>query len=161
MKQKWCDLKKYIYIYTVFPRIVFRGNYSFLKCKMWKFSYSFPIMAIFYFVNWIVATETIKGGKLFKGGNYSRIYGMYIYIFIPNIFLTNLKMNKRQRVYTIKKTKRKLKFCNCFVKLLMKPTTLRNLHIGIWLEKTSSWLPSRIKIKYNFIKNLTPQCGNV
>ena len=30
---------------------------------MWKFSYSFRIMAIFYFINWIVATETIEGGK--------------------------------------------------------------------------------------------------
>ena len=27
-------------------------------------------MAIFYFINWIVALETIEGGKLFKGGNY-------------------------------------------------------------------------------------------
>ena len=38
---------------------------------MWKFSYSFCIMTIFYFINWIVAAETIQGGKLFKGGNYS------------------------------------------------------------------------------------------
>ena len=44
---------------------------------MWKFSYIFSIMAIFYFINWIVAEETIEGGKLFKGGNYSRKYGMY------------------------------------------------------------------------------------
>jgi hypothetical protein len=29
-------------------------------------------MVIFYFINWIVATETTEGGKLFKGGNYSR-----------------------------------------------------------------------------------------
>jgi hypothetical protein len=41
---------------------------------MWKFSYSFRVMAIFYFINWIVAAETIQGGKLFKGGNYSRKY---------------------------------------------------------------------------------------
>ena len=34
-------------------------------------------MAIFYFINWIVATETIEGGKLFKGGNYLRKYGTY------------------------------------------------------------------------------------
>ena len=38
---------------------------------------SFRIMVIFYFINWIVAAETIKGGKLFKGGNYSRKYGMW------------------------------------------------------------------------------------
>ena len=25
------------------------------------------IMVIFYFINWIVASETIEGGKLFKG----------------------------------------------------------------------------------------------
>ena len=37
----------------------FRRNYSFLK------------VAMLYFINWIVAAETIKGGKLLKGGNYS------------------------------------------------------------------------------------------
>ena len=47
----------------------------FWKYKMWKFSYSFRIVAIFYFINWIVAAETIKGRKLFKWGNYSRKYG--------------------------------------------------------------------------------------
>ena len=51
----------------------FRGNYSFLK-----FSYSFRIMAIFYFINWIVAMETVEGGKQFKGGNYSRKYGKFL-----------------------------------------------------------------------------------
>ena len=45
---------------------------------MRKFSYSFQIMTIFYLINWIVAAETIKRGKLFKGGNYSRKYGTYI-----------------------------------------------------------------------------------
>ena len=48
-----------------------RGNY------MRKYG-SFHIMAIFYFINWIVAAETIEGGKLFKGGNYSRKYGTYL-----------------------------------------------------------------------------------
>ena len=43
---------------------------------MWKFSYSFLIMAIFYFINWIVAAENIEGWKLLKGGNYSRKYGI-------------------------------------------------------------------------------------
>ena len=32
-------------------------------------------MAFFYFKIWIVAVETIEGGKLFKVGNYSRKYG--------------------------------------------------------------------------------------
>ena len=31
----------------------------------WKFSNSFRIMAIFYIINWIVASETIEGRKLF------------------------------------------------------------------------------------------------
>ena len=32
--------------------VFFRGNYSFLKvCKMWKLSYSFRVVAIFYFIN--------------------------------------------------------------------------------------------------------------
>ena len=34
-------------------------------------------MKIFYFINWIVAAETIEGGKLLKGGNYSRKYGSF------------------------------------------------------------------------------------
>ena len=34
-------------------------------------------MAIFYYINWIVAAETIEGGKLFKGENYSRKYGSF------------------------------------------------------------------------------------
>ena len=34
-------------------------------------------MAIFYLINWIVATETIEGGKLFKGGNYLRKHGSF------------------------------------------------------------------------------------
>ena len=38
---------------------------------MWKFSYSFHIMAIFYFINWIVATETIERGKLFAEIRYA------------------------------------------------------------------------------------------
>ena len=61
----------------VFSQIVSAETILFWKWKMWKFLYSFRIMAIFFFINWIVATETIQGGKLFKGGNYSRIYGMY------------------------------------------------------------------------------------
>ena len=40
---------------------------------MWKFSFSFHIMALN--INCIVAVKTIKGGKLFKGGNYLRKYG--------------------------------------------------------------------------------------
>ena len=50
---------------------------SFWKWKLWKFSYSFCFMAIFYFINWIVAAETIQGRKLlifflFRGKKYSR-----------------------------------------------------------------------------------------
>ena len=56
--------------------IVSAETILFWKCKIWKFSYSFRIMAIFYFINWIVAAETIKGEKLFKGGNYLWKYGI-------------------------------------------------------------------------------------
>jgi hypothetical protein len=34
-------------------------------------------MAFVYFINSIVAAETIEGGKLFKGGNYLQKYGSY------------------------------------------------------------------------------------
>ena len=40
---------------TVFPRILFVETILFWKWKMWKFSYSFRILAIFYFTSWIVA----------------------------------------------------------------------------------------------------------
>ena len=48
----------------------FCGKFSFWKVNMWKFSYSFRILAIFYFTNLIVADgkywrgETIEGRKL-------------------------------------------------------------------------------------------------
>ena len=47
------------------------GTIHFWKWKMWKLSYSFRIMAIFYFIIWIIIAETIEGGKLLKWGNYS------------------------------------------------------------------------------------------
>ena len=59
---------------TVFPGIVSAETILFWKWKMWKFSYSFCIMAIFYFINWIVAEETIEGGKLFTEIRYTFIY---------------------------------------------------------------------------------------
>ena len=64
---------------TLFPQIVSTETILFWKWQRWKFSYSFRIMLIFYFRNWIVAAETIKGGKLFKDGNCSRKYGIRLY----------------------------------------------------------------------------------
>ena len=55
-------------------------------------------MAIFYFIDWIVAAETIEGGKPFKGGNYSRKYGRFLTISVDDIsngyFLEVLDDNK-------------------------------------------------------------------
>ena len=53
----WCDCRKLL---TVFPQIasVPRKLFFIWKWKMWKFSYSFHIM--FYFINWIVAAESIE-----------------------------------------------------------------------------------------------------
>ena len=51
-------------------------------------------MAIFYIINRIVAAETIEGGKLFKGGNYSReetIRGNTVNLMV-NIVPPDLKM---------------------------------------------------------------------
>ena len=59
---------------TIFWRIVYAETILFWKWKMWKFSYSFHIMAIFYFKNWIVAANLLTGLKLFKEGNYLREY---------------------------------------------------------------------------------------
>jgi hypothetical protein len=39
------------------------------------------MMTIFYFINLIVAVETIEGGKLFKGGNFSQKYGILFQLF--------------------------------------------------------------------------------
>ena len=44
--------------------------------------YSFRIMAIFYFINWIVAAETIEGGKLFAEIRCMNLVNTYIYIHI-------------------------------------------------------------------------------
>ena len=60
------------HIFHFQKRIVSAETILFLLKKMWKFSYSFCIMAIFYFMNWIDAAETIEGG------NYSRKYGRCI-----------------------------------------------------------------------------------
>ena len=51
---------------TVFPHTVYAETILFWKWKMWTFLYSFYIMAIFYFINWIVAAETIKGGETYS-----------------------------------------------------------------------------------------------
>ena len=77
---------------TIFPRIVSEETNLFWKWKMWKFSYSFSIMATFYFINWIVAVETIVGGKLFMGGNYSRKYGMYDLFLHPSTCQCHYKL---------------------------------------------------------------------
>ena len=47
----------------MFLRVVSAEIILFWKWKMWKISYSFHIMAISYFINWIVATKTIEGGN--------------------------------------------------------------------------------------------------
>ena len=62
-------------------------------------------MAIFYFIHRIVAAETIEVGKLFKGGNYLRKYGICLKKYtnqkskqlfdiladeMPRTFLTNI-----------------------------------------------------------------------
>ena len=48
---------------TAVQCIISAETILFWKWKMWKFSYSFNIVAISYFINWIVASETIEGGK--------------------------------------------------------------------------------------------------
>ena len=59
----------------------FCRHHTFWKWKVWKFSYSFRTVAIFYFINWIVVVaETIEGGKLFQGGNYLWKYGIQNYL---------------------------------------------------------------------------------
>ena len=64
---------------TAFPRIV--EAILFWKWKMWKFSYSFRFMAFFYFINWIVAAETIEGRKLFAEIQYIKICQKGFYLF--------------------------------------------------------------------------------
>ena len=75
--------------YTVFPRIVSAETILFWNWKLCKFSYSFRIMAIFYFINWIVAAETMEGGKLFKGRNYLRKYGTHFFLKKQQSLLTS------------------------------------------------------------------------
>ena len=56
---------------------------------MWKFSHSFRIMAIFYFINWIIAAETIEGEKLLKG---ETIEGRKLFAEIRYCFYTNYNL---------------------------------------------------------------------
>ena len=62
----YCCIFFRIFLNTVFSRIVSVETILFWKWKMRKFLFSFRVMAIFYFINWTAATETIQGG------NYSR-----------------------------------------------------------------------------------------
>ena len=75
----------------------FRVNYSFLKVKNVEIFYFHIVSALwqfYYFLNWIVAAETIEGGKLFKGGNYSRKYGRSVFTKLdsPRIRCAHFKM---------------------------------------------------------------------
>ena len=59
------------YFREYFPRKLF-----FFESR--KFSYSFRIMAILYFINWISSCRgNYWRGELFKGGNYSRKNGIH------------------------------------------------------------------------------------
>ena len=57
---------------------------------MWKFSYSFRIMAIFLLHKLNSCRRNYWRGKLFKGGNYSRKYGNQNHVIIKSYFLTYL-----------------------------------------------------------------------
>ena len=54
------------FIATVFSQTVSAETITFWKWKIWKFIHSFRIMAIFYFINLIVATETIEWGNYWR-----------------------------------------------------------------------------------------------
>ena len=45
---------------------------------LWPTARDFTVVGIFYFINWIVAVEAIKGEKLFKGGT---ILGIIVFVF--------------------------------------------------------------------------------
>ena len=62
--------------HTVFPRIVPAQTILFWKWKMWKFSYSFPIMDFF-----LLHKLNSCHGNYWRGGNYSRKYGIQLLIF--------------------------------------------------------------------------------
>ena len=61
-------------------------------------------MAIFYFINRIVAAETFEGGKLFKGGNYLQKYGNSKYRISANSFHSySIKDNDYEKKRTFHK----------------------------------------------------------
>ena len=51
----------------------FRGNYSFLDLEIQRSQYIRPKLTVYK------GAETIQARKLFKGGNYMRKYGIYIF----------------------------------------------------------------------------------
>ena len=72
----------HISLHTVFPRIVSAETILFWQLNfhivsaLWKFFTSW--IWIVAAEIWIVTTETIRRGKLFKGGNNSRKYGIWV-----------------------------------------------------------------------------------
>jgi hypothetical protein len=72
-------------------------------------------MAIFYFINWIVAAETIEGGKLLKGGNYSRKYG------IQNLRVWHYSIAVKQNMFPALDEPKSDLFSSLLVVLMVKP----------------------------------------
>ena len=62
----YCCIFFRIFLNTVFSRIVSVETILFWKWKMRKFLFSFRVMAIFYFINWTVAAETICGNTVHR-----------------------------------------------------------------------------------------------
>ena len=77
-------------------------------------SYSFYNMQIFYFINWIIARETIQVGKLFKWGNYQckfifSLMGRWRYLwkilFPQTAYWDILQLNRWKKCKTIENYK--------------------------------------------------------
>ena len=94
---------------TIFPPIVSAETSLLWKWKMWKFSYSFCVTVIFYFINWIVAAETIEGGKLFAEIHFQTHTYVINLISICDpfptwkmvtLFMDDSKANPFSRIYT-------------------------------------------------------------
>ena len=76
---------KYVILIFCFSQKVSTETILFWKCKMWKCLPTFRIMAFFYFMNWIVAAETIKEGENIQARKlFVEIWYIEYLYFVPN-----------------------------------------------------------------------------
>ena len=141
----------------------FHKNYSFSKWKMWNFSYSFRIMAIFYFIE-----------GLFKGGKYLQKYSSWVFRTVPHVGILHnmipkicvmrgpsVKKNELEKNY-FKNAASKIILLHCaFCSHLSKHTARVIKNLNLIFLKTSGPNPGRQLMAYLIILKYIWTCKQV